>query len=150
MKQKTQEVAAIENGTVLDHLPGDKVLKILELLTLDKEHQVTIGLNLESKKMPKKGLIKIAGKKLTSTERNKIAIIAPEATLNTIEKYRVTKKETLSLTKIEPQTILCNNPNCMTNHEPTITKFHIVEQEPLRIQCHFCERTIEKQEIQFL
>ncbi len=150
MKQKTQEVAAIENGTVLDHLPSDKVLKILELLALDKEHRVTIGLYLESKKMFQKGLIKIAGKKLTITELNKIAIIAPEATVNTIEKYRVTKKETLQLLQIEPNTLRCNNPNCMTNHESTITKFHIIETDPLRIQCHFCERTVEKQEIQFI
>jgi aspartate carbamoyltransferase regulatory subunit len=122
----------------------------LELLVLDKEHSVTAGLNLESKKMPKKGLIKIAGKKLTSTELNKIAIIAPEATVNTIEKFRVTKKETLQLLQIEPNTLRCNNPNCITNHEWTITNFHIIEKDPLCIQCHFCERTVEKQEIQFL
>jgi aspartate carbamoyltransferase regulatory subunit len=148
--KRTLEVAAIKEGTVIDHIPGDKVLKMLAALNINNNHQITIGVNLESKKQKKKGIIKIAGRKMTETELNKIAVLAPDATINTIIDYEVTKKKNVELFGIEPDTIQCNNPNCITNHEQVQRKFRILEKEPLKILCHFCERTIEKEEIQFI
>jgi aspartate carbamoyltransferase regulatory subunit len=150
LKQNMLEVAAIEEGIVLDHLPSDKVLKIVKILALEEEHCITIGLNLTSKKMGKKGIIKINGGNLTEAEMNKIAILAPDVTTNTIKEYAVVKKKKIALRDIEPDTIRCNNPNCITNHEPATTMFHIVEREPLKLRCHFCEMAIEQKEITFL
>lgn len=149
-KQKILQVAAIENGTVLDHLPGEKVLKILEMLSLDAGHTVTLGINLGSKKRRKKGIIKISGRAITETEMNKIAILAPDATVNIIESYAVVKKKKCMLKDIEPNTIRCNNPNCITNHEEVVTRFYIIEKQPLKIQCYFCERSMDGKEINFL
>lgn len=149
-KQKILQVAAIENGTVLDHLPSDKVLKILEMLSLDAGHTVTLGINLESKKRKKKGIIKISGRAITEKEMNKIAILAPDATTNFIENYAVVKKKKCMLRDIEPNIIRCNNPNCITNHEEVVTKFYIIEKQPLKIQCYFCERSFNEKEINFL
>ncbi|MEK6867241.1 MAG: aspartate carbamoyltransferase regulatory subunit [Nanoarchaeota archaeon] len=149
-KQKMLGVAAIEHGTVIDHIPSDKVMKLVEMLLLDNTHRITIGLNLESKKKGRKGIIKISGRKLTEAEMNKVAILAPDATVNNIEDYEVTKKRKIMLHDIEPNTLRCNNPNCITNNEQTETKFQIVTKSPLRVRCFFCERTAEENELKFL
>ncbi len=149
-KKKILSVAAIEDGTVIDHIPSEKVMKVVEILLLDNIHRITIGLNLESKKKGRKGIIKISGRKLTEAEMNKIAILAPDATLNIIEKYDVVKKKKILLYGIEPNTLCCNNPNCITNHEQAETRFHIMQKEPLRVCCFFCERTGEEDEVRFL
>ncbi len=148
--KKVLEVAAIENGTVLDHLPSEKVLKIVEILALHRESRITLGMNLESKKQGKKGIIKIEGRDLTEEEMNKIAILAPEVTINHIKTYEVVKKKKIVLREIEPSTLKCSNPSCITNAEPVSTKFHILEKRPLKVRCYFCERSIEKEEMIFL
>src|SRR3989338_5540232 len=147
--KKVLEVAAIEDGTVLDHLPSEKVLKIVEILALHQESRITLGMNLESKKQGKKGIIKIEGRDLTEEEMNKIAILAPEVTVNHIKNYDVIKKKKIVLREIEPGTLRCNNPNCITNAEPVSTKFHIIEKKPLKVRCYFCELSIEKEEMIF-
>ena len=53
-------VAAIENGTVIDHIPAEKTYQVVNLLQLEKmDTPVTIGYNLPSKKIGKKGIIKV-------------------------------------------------------------------------------------------
>lgn len=39
------------------------------------------------------------------------------------------------------------NPNCVSNHEYVKAKFHVESREPLKLRCHYCERTIEGKEI---
>ncbi len=149
-KPQTLEVSAIEQGTVLDHLPSEKVMKIVGMLDFHIDCCVTIGLNLTSKKQQKKGIIKIAGRELEEAELNKIAILAPNVTVNTISGFMVTKKKRITLRGIEPDTIKCTNPNCITNHQNVITKFHIIEKHPLKVRCYYCERSLEEKEIEFL
>ena len=86
--KKELEVAAIENGTVIDHIPSEKLFTIVSLLGLDKmENAVTIGFNLASKKMGKKSLIKVAGKFFTDEEINRLSLVAPNVVLNIIKNY---------------------------------------------------------------
>ncbi|MBO6035096.1 MAG: aspartate carbamoyltransferase regulatory subunit, partial [Paludibacteraceae bacterium] len=54
-------VKALENGTVIDHIPADQTFKVVKLLGLEEcAGQVTIGVNLSSNKLGKKGIIKVA------------------------------------------------------------------------------------------
>ena len=70
-------VSALENGTVLDHIPAENVFKALELLGLkDEKSQITIGINLNSKLFGKKGIIKIADRFFEDEELSKLALIA--------------------------------------------------------------------------
>ena len=55
------QVSALCNGTVIDHIPADKLFAVVNLLDIPSmKSNVTIGYNLDSKKIGKKGLIKIA------------------------------------------------------------------------------------------
>ena len=92
-KKTALQVSALCNGTVIDHIPADKLFAVVNLLDIPAmSNNVTIGYNLESKKLGKKGLIKIADRFFTDDEINKISVIAPNVVLNTIKDYNVVQK----------------------------------------------------------
>lgn len=140
-------VAAIENGSVIDHIPSDKLFTVVSLLGLEKMNlKITIGFNLTSKKLGKKGIIKIADKFFTDNEINKISLVAPHAVLNIIRDYEVVEKRELSLPDTLIGIVKCNNPKCITNNEPMKTVFHVVDKEKGILQCHYCEKEQTKEE----
>lgn len=140
---KQLEVSAIENGTVIDQIDSKSTFAVSEILQLeDEERLVLVGINLSSKKLDKKGIIKISGKVLTQEEVNKIALIAPDATLNIIEDYEVVKKINVELTDKVDDIVKCFNPNCISNHQSVHNEFHVVSKHPVRLRCHYCERVM--------
>ena len=142
MERKELVVSALENGTVLDHIPAENVYKALDILNLKgEENQITIGINLASKIYGKKGIIKIADKFFEDEELNKLALIAPKATVNVIRGFKVVEKKTL----VMPEEIIgiakCKNPKCVTNHQPIKTKFATVQDgDKISLKCHYCEK----------
>ena len=55
MNKEELQVAALQNGTVIDHIPTDKLFTIVSLLGLkNSDLNITIGNNLPSKKLGKK------------------------------------------------------------------------------------------------
>ena len=89
-------VAAIENGTVIDHIPAEKTYQVVNLLQLEKmETPVTIGYNLPSKKIGKKGIIKVANKFFTDEEINRLSVVAPNIGLSIIKDYEIVEKKTV-------------------------------------------------------
>ena len=146
--RKELEVAALENGTVIDHIPSNQLFKVVNLLKLDRfSDSITIGNNLASQRYGKKGIIKVAGYYFKEDELNKIALIAPNAVINIIHDYKVTEKRKVSLPNDIYGIVRCNNPKCITNNEPMDTHFHVIDRENIEIKCHYCERTIRKSDI---
>ena len=140
-------IPAIEEGTVIDHLPSRETLKVMKLLNPQEfEHPITVALNLDSKKLGKKGVIKVNSRTLTKDEVEKIAILAPQATVSIIKNYKVLQKNRVHVPK-SISGIPCSNPNCITNKEPAQTQFELVQESPLRIRCHFCERIMSRKDI---
>ena len=98
MNKKERLVAAIKNGTVIDHIPAENVYRALDILGLkDINSQITIGINLNSKLYGKKGIIKIADKFFKDEELNKLALIAPKGTVNIIRDFHVVEKKKLEM-----------------------------------------------------
>ena len=149
MTHKELVVSALENGTVLDHIPAENVYKALDILNLRGiESQITIGINLNSKIYGKKGIIKIADKFFEDHELNKLALIAPKATVNIIRDFKVVEKKKL----VMPEEIIgiakCRNPKCVTNHQPIKTRFTtIAEGDNISLLCHFCEKITSSRHI---
>jgi aspartate carbamoyltransferase regulatory subunit len=148
---KHLSVSAIENGTVIDHIPANNTFKVLHILDLENnKNLVLIGDNLESRKYGKKGLIKVSNTFFDTNEINKIALAAPTATIIEIRNFEVVSKKKVQV----PDTILnlvkCFNPNCITNNENIPTRFKIVDKETMRLQCHYCEKITVKNNIAFL
>lgn len=148
IKRKELMVAALCNGTAIDHIPSDQVFKVVSLLNLEElKNPITIGNNLESKKMNSKGIIKISDKFFEKNEIDRIALIAPNVVLNIIEDYQVVEKKKVSL----PQTIIgivkCNNPKCITNNEPMLTRFEVIDKQRVTLSCYYCDIKINKENI---
>ena len=147
-KKKELQVAALENGTAIDHSPSCQLFKVASLLGLDKmDNTITIGNNLHSNKMGSKGMIKIADKFFKEDEINRIALVAPNVMLNIIRDYEVVEKKTVVLPDELIGLVKCNNPKCITNNEPMATRFHVIDKEKGTIKCHYCERKINKEDI---
>ena len=142
MTRKELVVSALENGTVLDHIPAENVYKALDILNLKGiESQITIGINLASKVHGKKGIIKIADKFFEDDELNKLALIAPNATVNVIRDFQVVEKKKLEMPKEVIGIARCRNPKCVTNHQPITTRFSTVEKNnEIQLLCHYCEK----------
>ncbi len=147
-KKRELQVAALENGTAIDHIPPDQLFKVAHLLELEKmNNTITIGNNFYSKKMGRKGVIKIADKFFEEDEINRIALIAPNVILNEIRDYEVIGKYPVSLPDIVVGLVKCNNPKCITNNEPMPTRFDVIDKEKGTIKCRYCERKINKEDI---
>ena len=142
MTRKELVVSALENGTVLDHIPAENVYKALDLLDLKGvESQITIGINLASKLHGKKGIIKIADKFFEDEDLNKLALIAPKATVNVIKDFKVVEKKTLETPAEVVGIAKCKNPKCVTNHQPIKTKFATIQDgDKISLKCHYCEK----------
>jgi len=142
------KISAIDEGTVIDHIPTDATFKVVEILRLQNHNDiVSIATNLQSNTLGKKGIVKVANKFLTETEVNKIAVVAPDATVNIIKNYNVKQKIKVKVPQLIEDVIKCSNPVCITNSEKVKTKFYTVQNNPLRIKCHYCERIIKKGDI---
>lgn len=138
-------VSALENGTVLDHIPAEHVYRALDILNLKGiENQITIGINLNSKLHGKKGIIKIADKFFADEELNKLALIAPNATVNIIREFKVVEKKRLRIPAEIEGIARCANPKCITNHQPIRTRFAtVVSSDSISLLCHYCEKTTD-------
>lgn len=149
--KKELRVSAIENGTVIDHIPPKAVFQVIRILNLDKvENQMTFGTNLESKKLGRKGIIKMSNKYFENEEINKIALVAPSATLIVIKDYTVVYKAKVEIPEKINRIVKCINPKCVTNHEKIQTNFQVIDREELRLQCHYCEKVVKKDAIVFV
>ncbi|MCD7963187.1 MAG: aspartate carbamoyltransferase regulatory subunit [Rikenellaceae bacterium] len=143
METKNLNVKAIENGTVIDHIPSEALFKIIHILELEKEtNLITFGSNFESKRMGSKAIIKIANRYCADDEINKISIVAPMACVNTIKNYEVVDKRNVVVPESIEGFVKCANPACITNHEKITTKFLVRKKnDELNLRCRYCEKT---------
>ncbi|GAB6011475.1 aspartate carbamoyltransferase regulatory subunit [Viscerimonas tarda] len=147
-KRKELQVAALCNGTAIDHIPSAQVFRVVSLLGLENlRNSITIGNNLESKKMGTKGIIKIQDKFFEEEEINRIALVAPNVVLNIIRDYQVVEKKRVALPKIITDIVKCNNPKCITNNEPMHTRFEVVDDNKIELNCLYCGLKIQKGDI---
>ena len=150
-EKKELQVAALENGTVIDHIPSDKLFTVVSLLNLkDMDSNITIGYNLESKKLGKKGIIKIADKFFNDEEINRISVVASNIKLNVIRNYAVVEKKEAIMPDELKGIVKCNNPKCITNNEPMQTWFHVTDKEKGLLKCHYCEKEQQKDNIKLI
>jgi len=150
MSEKAYKVYAIRDGTVIDHIPATKALKVIDILGLENEGILTIGIGFSSQKMGKKDIIKIERKYLKKEETDKISLIAPQATINIIKDGTLTEKRKIELPKEYYNIVKCLNPNCITSKADVKTRFKIVQSTPLVLRCHYCERIVKAGDVEML
>lgn len=152
MKKEDILVAAIKNGTVIDHIPSAKLFEVVALLGLEHIHdsKIMVGYNLDSKKMGHKSLIKISDKFFTDEELNRLAIVAPNVSLSIIRDYELVEKKQVVLPEEISGLVRCNNPKCITNNEPMPTRFAVCAPRRTHVRCHYCEKEQELSKVKLV
>ena len=149
METPKLSVEAIENGTVIDHIPAGKGLIILrQFKLLHYGSAVTVGFNLPSKTQGSKDIIKITGVWLDDNAANRLALFAPEAVVNTIDHFKVINKRRLTLPDEIAEVFRCPNTNCASHGEPVKSRFYVRKQSgQTKLKCHYCEKTFSRDSV---
>jgi aspartate carbamoyltransferase regulatory subunit len=143
---KELKVQPIRNGTVIDHIAPGMALKVLHVLNLPQPGMtstVTAAINVPSRHMGRKDIVKVEDRELDAGEVNKISLIAPRASINIIREYEVAEKHNVTLPDIVEGIVRCPNPNCITNQaEPVPSAFKVTNKNPPKLQCGYCDRVV--------
>ncbi len=152
MEQSELLVRRIREGTVIDHIDGGKGLKVLEALQIDggDGSLITIALNVPSGKFKKKDIIKVEGRFLEDDDTNKLAVIAPRATINMVKDYRLVEKRRVSLPNRIGRIFRCSNPDCITNSTERIESvMDVVDKAGRILRCRYCSRTLDVDRLRY-
>lgn len=142
---KELKIQTIKNGTVIDHITAGNAVKVLHILGIPKSSSsiVSVAMNVNSK-YGKKDIVKVENRELDPYEVDKIALIAPKATINIIRDYEVTEKHKVKLPEEVVGIVCCSNPTCVSNsREPVKSRFIVLNKDPIQIKCYYCEREPE-------
>ena len=144
-------VRRIREGTVIDHIPAGQALNVLRILRIKggEGYRVAMVMNVESKKLGKKDIVKVEGRELVRDEVDRIALVARDATINTIEDFRVKKKTKVRLPERIEGIVRCTNPNCISNKpgEPLLPSFTVSSRAPPLLTCGYCGTYISHEEV---
>ena len=142
---KELKIPLIKNGTVIDHISAGNAVKVLHILGIPKTSSsiVSVAMNVRSR-LGKKDIVKVENREIDPNEVNKIALIAPKATINIIREYEVVKKYRVKLPDEIIGIVRCSNPTCVSNSsEPVKSRFIVINKDTPQIKCYFCEREPE-------
>jgi aspartate carbamoyltransferase regulatory subunit len=142
---KELRVTPIKNGTVIDHITPGFAVKVLHILKIPESTSsvVSVAMNVKSR-YGKKDIVKVENRELDTKEVDKIALIAPKATINIIRDYEVVEKHKVKLPDEIVGIVKCSNPTCVSNSkEPVKSRFLLVSEDPPCIKCYYCERETE-------
>ncbi len=144
---KEVKLAPIRNGTVIDHITCGQALNVMKILGVNENNIdscISIGIHVSSGKTSGwKDIIKIEDRELDSNTVDKIALIAPEATISIIRDFYVAEKFTVKLDDHVIGLARCSNPNCITNKgEPISPEFKVISRRPIQLRCCYCDRIL--------
>ncbi|WP_061951295.1 aspartate carbamoyltransferase regulatory subunit [Acidiplasma cupricumulans] len=141
-------MSKIKDGTVIDHIPSGKAVKVLNILKISENTSVSIGIRVPSNMMGFKDVIKIENKFLEKIELDKISLIAPSATISIIKDYDITEKFKVDLPESVIGIVRCTNQNCITNAgEPVSPEFKVISANPLALKCIYCKREMSESDV---
>jgi aspartate carbamoyltransferase regulatory subunit len=145
-------VRRIKEGTVLDHIDEGKGLQVLNALRIDGKDGslITIALNVPSGKFKKKDIIKVENKFLKDDDTNKLAVIAPKATINIIKDYKLIEKRRVALPNEIDRIFRCSNPDCITNSTEHIESvMDVIDKEGRVLKCRYCSRVLDVNKLKY-
>ncbi len=142
---KELKVKGIEEGTVIDHIPSGRAIQVMKILGGNGETTMA-AMNVSSTKLGKKDIIKIEGKFLSPAETNKLALIAPTATINIIRGSSVVEKRKVDLPDSLQGLVACPNPNCISNDHEEFVKSRL-DHDGKVYRCYYCERAFDPKDL---
>jgi aspartate carbamoyltransferase regulatory subunit len=144
-------IVKIVDGTVIDHIRAGNALEVLKILGITGKsgNVVSLAMNISSSRIGKKDIVKVENRSLDPAEVARIALVAPEATINLIKDSKVIKKTRIELPETISGIIKCPNERCVTNkeREPIHNKYQVVSRKPIQLKCLYCWTLIDEPDI---
>lgn len=150
MSQEELLVRRIKEGTVLDHVEAGRALRVLSALNITGQDGglVTVAMNVPSSKMGRKDIVKIGNRFLSPEESNRIALIAPRATVNIVQDYKVVEKRSVRLPQAFVNVFRCPVPTCISNSpEPIVPEILVLRANPPTLKCKYCGRLLYPEDV---
>ena len=146
-----RRVTAINNGTVIDHVPAGSALAVIRMLGIseDRASPISLVMNVPSSKFGRKDIIKVEDRELTQDELDRLALIAPKASVAIIRSYSVAEKREVSIGSELVNIARCTFSNCITINprEPQDHRLKVVKADPLELRCRYCGRPQKMEEL---
>ena len=151
MEGNLLKVQPIRNGTVIDHINANMALKIIRILHLsDSGSTVSVLINVPSKKLNKKDMIKIEDRELSKEDSAKLALLSPGAHVNIIRNYTVAEKLPVKIPKTISNVASCPSTNCISNNERgSVSRLELKSETPLILSCYYCNRSVDENNLVF-
>ncbi|MFO7836143.1 MAG: aspartate carbamoyltransferase regulatory subunit [Candidatus Thorarchaeota archaeon] len=144
-------IVKITAGTVIDHIAAGHALDVLSILgiTGKEDNIMSLAMNIRSLRIERKDIVKLEDRILDDDEVAKIALVAPDATINVIEDEKVVKKTRVELPDKITNVVECPNARCITNkeREPIQPKYQVLSRCPTQLKCLYCWALIEESDI---
>ncbi|MDI9616743.1 MAG: aspartate carbamoyltransferase regulatory subunit [Methanothrix sp.] len=153
MAERELKVRPIRSGTVIDHIQAGQALNVLKILGISGTTDATVSviMNVGSRKLGKKDIVKVEDRELREDEVNKIALIAPGATINIVRDYAVVEKYSVDLPDVIVGVVRCQNPSCISNtNEPIKPKMLVKEKNPVVLRCFYCDQPLTERIAEYL
>lgn len=153
MTEVELKVRPIKNGTVIDHIAAGQALNVLKILGISGTTDATLSvvINVDSEKLGLKDIVKVEDRELMEEEVNRIALIAPAATINIIRDYLVIEKHLVDLPDEIVGVVRCQNPSCISNtSEPIKSRMLVKTKNPVLLRCVYCEQPLTERIADYL
>ena len=138
------KIDSIVNGIVIDHIAAGRGMQLYKLLGLDKLEgcSVAIIMNVQSKKMGRKDIIKVDA--AIDLDLDAIGYVDPNATVNVIKNGALVEKKDIGLPEKLVDIIRCKNPRCISTTEQELTQiFVLTDRKKGTYRCRYCEAKAE-------
>ena len=146
-----RRVTAIRNGTVIDHIPAGHALQVIQMLHIDmtRSTPVSLVMNVPSDKLGRKDVLKIEDRELNEEQLDRLALIAPAASIAIIRNHALAEKLRVELADDMVNVARCSFSNCITKNarEPLPQRLSVISQDPLEVRCYYCGRGQDLEEV---
>ena len=146
-----RRVTAIRNGTVVDHIPAGHALQVIQMLRINmaRTTPVSLVMNVPSDKLGRKDVLKVEDRELNQEELDRLALIAPTASIAIIRNHAVAEKLKVELADDLINIASCSFSNCITKNarEPLPQRLHVISRDPLEVRCYYCGRDQDLEEL---
>ncbi|MBE6527621.1 MAG: aspartate carbamoyltransferase regulatory subunit [Thermoplasmata archaeon] len=144
---KEVRLTPIRNGTVIDHIACGQALNVIKILGINENNvysSISMGIHVSSSTLGGwKDIIKIEDMELDSKKAEKIALVAPDATISIVRDYYIAEKYQVKIGERVVGLARCSNPNCITNKgEPIDPEFQVVSKYPMQLRCCYCDKIL--------
>jgi aspartate carbamoyltransferase regulatory subunit len=118
-------------------------------IDMTRSTPVSLVMNVPSDKLGRKDVLKIEDRELNQEQLDRLALIAPAASIAIIRNHALAEKLRVELADDMVNVARCSFSNCITKNarEPLPQRLSVISQDPLEVRCYYCGRGQDLEEV---